>query len=194
MVQEQKEYLLQTACWSDVHPGNVLGQPAVVKSFDLARIPLEDIKAPILSKFTMLVTRQGPVSGLAAFFDTAFKGAEDNPAETEVCLKGSLNGCFCKKKLSCSNHCDPFVNNTVTTLRPAQVILNTAPDVTGATHWGQLTFQLHPPIDAQPGDSLHAEIEMVRQVQNPRLYNVRLKITHESPDGQYVSSHVFKID
>lgn len=67
-----------------MHPGNVLGQPAVVKSFDLAKTPLEEIKAPICSKFTMLVTRQGPVSGLAAFFDTAFKGSEGNPAETEV--------------------------------------------------------------------------------------------------------------
>lgn len=84
-LQEQKEYLLQTACWSDVHPGNVLGQPAVVKSFDLATVPLKEIKAPIRSKFTMLVTRQGPVSGLAAFFDTAFKGSATNPAETEVC-------------------------------------------------------------------------------------------------------------
>lgn len=85
LLQEQKEYLLQTACWSDVHPGNVLGQPAVVKAFDLAAVPVEEIKAPIRSKFTMLVTRQGPVSGLAAFFDTAFRGSNSHPAETEVC-------------------------------------------------------------------------------------------------------------
>lgn len=76
----------------------------------------------------------------------------------------------------------------------SQVILNTAPDVTGATHWGQLTFQLHPPIDAYPGDSLLGEIEMVRQAQNPRLYNVSLKLTHESPHGSSTTSHVFKID
>ena len=33
----------------------------------------------------MLVTRQGPVTGLAGFFDTAFKGSKGNPVENEVC-------------------------------------------------------------------------------------------------------------
>jgi hypothetical protein len=83
--QEQLEYLLQTACWSDVHPGNLLGQTSVIKPMDLATVSLDEVKAPIKSSFSMLVTRQGPISGLAGFFDTCFKGSQDNPLENEVC-------------------------------------------------------------------------------------------------------------
>jgi hypothetical protein len=82
--QEQREYLLHTACWSDVHPGNVLGQTAVIKHMDLVEVSLDEVKAPIISSFSMLVTRQGPVTGLAGFFDTAFKGSTANPVEYEV--------------------------------------------------------------------------------------------------------------
>ena len=83
--QEQREYLLHTASWSDVHPGNVLGQTSVIKHMDLCEVGLEEVKAPIASSFSMLVTRQGPVTGLAGFFDTAFKGSKGNPVENEVC-------------------------------------------------------------------------------------------------------------
>jgi hypothetical protein len=83
--QEQREYLLHTACWSDVHPGNILGQTSVIKHMDLVKVGLEEVKAPINSSFSMLVTRQGPVTGLAGFFDTAFKGSPGNPVEYEVC-------------------------------------------------------------------------------------------------------------
>lgn len=96
-----------------MHPGNVLGQPAVVKCFDLARIPLEDVKAPIVSKFTMLVTRQGPVSGLAAFFDTAFKGAEDNPAETEVCFERHLALMQVRNSVLYADHRHMLVSSTM---------------------------------------------------------------------------------
>ena len=31
------------------------------------------------------------------------------------------------------------------------VLLSTAPDPTGATHWGQQTFALHPPVECMRG-------------------------------------------
>jgi hypothetical protein len=81
---EQREYLHQTATWTDIHPGNLLGQAALIKSMDLAKISLEEVKAPIKHSFEMLVTRHGPITGLAGFFDCAFKGSENNPTEDAV--------------------------------------------------------------------------------------------------------------
>jgi hypothetical protein len=76
-----------------------------------------------------------------------------------------------------------------------QVVLTTAPDVAGGTHWGQLTFQLHPAIHAEPGDTLHCKFEMVRQSQNSRLLNVRMSLTLNTAAGESSTSHhVYKID
>ena len=82
--QEERDSLLHTATWSVVDPGNVLGQTAVAKEMDLGDVALEDVKAPVASSFSMEVTHQGPVTGLAGFFDTAFRGSKGNPVETEV--------------------------------------------------------------------------------------------------------------
>jgi type I protein arginine methyltransferase len=80
-----------------------------------------------------------------------------------------------------------------------QVVLTTAPDVSGATHWGQLTFQLHPPINAEPGDRLRCSMEMVRQEKNNRLLHVKMNTKLEGqseyvhqPDA--VREMAFKID
>jgi type I protein arginine methyltransferase len=78
------------------------------------------------------------------------------------------------------------------------VILSTAPDASGATHWGQLTFQLHPPVHAEPGDVLKCAFEMVRQAQNNRLLHVRLTLHVEGDSEAAQASHpqkyVYKID
>jgi hypothetical protein len=83
---EQREYLHQTASWSDVHPGNLLGKSAVIKEFDLRTISLEEVKGPIRSEFVMHVTRPGLIQGLAGFFDSSFKGSPANPTDQEVGL------------------------------------------------------------------------------------------------------------
>ena len=54
-----------------------------------------------------------------------------------------------------------------------QVLLSTAPDPTGATHWGQQTFSLHPAIDCAPGDAIEGTITVVRKKENHRLMEVR---------------------
>lgn len=53
-----------------------------------------------------------------------------------------------------------------------QVLLSTAPDPTGATHWGQQTFSLHPAIDCAPGDAVEGTITVVRKKENHRLMEV----------------------
>eukprot|EP00798_Chlamydomonas_sp_ICE-L_P031985 gene31985-33911_t len=55
-----------------------------------------------------------------------------------------------------------------------EIKLSTAPDPTGATHWGQQTFYIHPAIECASGDSLKCTIEVGRQKENHRLLNVRL--------------------
>lgn len=68
-----------------------------------------------------------------------------------------------------------------------QVILSTAPDVSGATHWGQLTFQLNPPINALPGDKLRCSMDIVRQEKNNRLLHVRM-IVRQVGESEYAQS------
>ena len=82
--QEQHEYLHQTASWSDVHPGNLLGKTAVIKTFDLRTIGLDDVKGAISADFELLVTRTGPIQGLLGFFDSSFEGSPENPTEHKV--------------------------------------------------------------------------------------------------------------
>mmetsp|Transcript_16149 Transcript_16149/g.44989 ORF Transcript_16149/g.44989 Transcript_16149/m.44989 type:complete len:444 (+) Transcript_16149:225-1556(+) len=56
-----------------------------------------------------------------------------------------------------------------------QVLLTTAPDATGATHWGQQTFFLNPPLECGAGDSIRMTIEINRKKENHRLMSVLVK-------------------
>ncbi|KAI3428836.1 hypothetical protein D9Q98_007653 [Chlorella vulgaris] len=56
-----------------------------------------------------------------------------------------------------------------------EVVLSTAPDPTGATHWGQQSFFLHPPVDCAEGDVLAVEIDVVRRKDNQRLMDVKIQ-------------------
>ena len=100
---EQRDYLLQTATWSDVHPGNLLGQSAVLKEFDLQTISMEEVQAPIRSTFELLVTRPGPIQGLAGFFDATFRGSLQQPAEQEARCCSSAARALCVHRLGRSS-------------------------------------------------------------------------------------------
>lgn len=63
------------------------------------------------------------------------------------------------------------------------VELSTAPDPTGATHWGQLSFFVHPPIQCDQGDKLVCSITISRKKENHRLMNVNLKCRVEPLPG-----------
>jgi hypothetical protein len=56
------------------------------------------------------------------------------------------------------------------------VKLSTAPDPTGATHWGQQVFYVNPPIDCAPNDALAATMTLTRKKENHRLLKVELKV------------------
>lgn len=222
---EQRDYLLQTATWSDVHPGNLLGQSAVLKEFDLQTISMDEVQGSIRSSFELLVTRPGPIQGLAGFFDATFRGSLQQPAEQEArprspppqrtparsrachpararCTRAAASGervaftlLRCRTQACIAPEARPCSSRQA---RDMQVVLSTAPDASGATHWGQLTFQLHPPISAAPGDRLRCDMDMVRQEKNNRLLHVKLKIKLEG-DSEYaqnatVRECAYKID
>ena len=58
----------------------------------------------------------------------------------------------------------------------ADVVLSTAPDPTGATHWGQQTFYASPGVQAAAGDRLAASIKVGRRADNHRLLQVALGV------------------
>jgi len=78
--REQRDYCVNTASWTDVHPGQMLGHAAVLKEYDLGQVSLEEIKAPLHSTFSLPVARSGPIQGFVGFFDTSFRGSPQNPA------------------------------------------------------------------------------------------------------------------
>jgi protein arginine N-methyltransferase 1 len=67
------------------------------------------------------------------------------------------------------------------------VKLSTAPDATGATHWGQQVFMLHPPIDCAPGDNLTVSTVISRREDNHRLLKVTMDVGVEGSSA-YASS------
>lgn len=56
------------------------------------------------------------------------------------------------------------------------VKLSTAPDPTGATHWGQQVFYVNPPVDCAPNDMLSATLTLTRKKENHRLLKVEMKV------------------
>ncbi|KAK3128361.1 hypothetical protein QOZ80_6BG0460520 [Eleusine coracana subsp. coracana] len=58
-----------------------------------------------------------------------------------------------------------------------EVMLNTAPDEHGGTHWGQQVFLLTPSLRVSKGDSVNISFSMVRSKENHRLMD--MEFTYE---------------
>ena len=136
--QEQLEYFTRTGQWADVHPESLVGEPAVIKEYDLKTVTLEELKAPLVSDFVMRLNVEGPVEGFCGWFDTDFHGSEETPAEWPSTL-------------------------------------STAPDETGATHWGQQLFQVSPNVWGKAGDESECGFEMRRRKDNQRLLEIDMR-------------------
>lgn len=144
--KEQVEYYSQTSAWCDVHPSQLLGPSVCFKSYDLLKVTLDELKAPLTASFSMPLTESGSVEAFAGFFDVTFAGSPENPTDNPI-------------------------------------ILSTAPDPTGATHWGQQCFFLHPSLPGESGDAISCEIEIHRRSDNHRLMSVALKHSLISSNG-----------
>lgn len=133
--KEQLEYFTRTGQWADVHPESLIGEPALIKSYDLKTVTLDELKAPLVSEFSMRLNVDGPVEGFCGWFDTDFLGSEETPAEWPSTL-------------------------------------STAPDETGATHWGQQLFQVSPNLMGRAGSEIKCTFEMRRRKDNQRLLEI----------------------
>ncbi|TVU12692.1 hypothetical protein EJB05_46346 [Eragrostis curvula] len=58
-----------------------------------------------------------------------------------------------------------------------EVMLNTAPDENGGTHWGQQVFLLTPSLSVSKGDNVKVSFSMVRSKENHRLMD--MEFTYE---------------
>ncbi len=56
-----------------------------------------------------------------------------------------------------------------------EILLSTAPDPTGATHWGQQSFTVWPAVQCASGDSIECHIDVSRRKDNHRLMDVQLQ-------------------
>jgi protein arginine N-methyltransferase 1 len=63
------------------------------------------------------------------------------------------------------------------------VTLTTAPDPTGATHWGQQSFYCVPAIECAAGGTIRASIKVDRRQDNHRLLAVELGAKVEGQPG-----------
>lgn len=64
-----------------------------------------------------------------------------------------------------------------------EILLSTAPDPTGATHWGQQSFTVWPSVDCAPGDRVECQIDISRRKENHRLMDVQLKHQVKGPSA-----------
>ncbi|EFJ04382.1 hypothetical protein SELMODRAFT_267887 [Selaginella moellendorffii] len=86
--EEQKKYYLQTSLWSNLYPGQVIGDPVVVKEIDCSNATLQDIAA-VKSRFSFTLSGSDRLCGFAGWFDVHFRGNASNPADKEVELTTS---------------------------------------------------------------------------------------------------------
>jgi hypothetical protein len=142
---------INNSAWTDIHPSQLLGPPAVFKKYDLLKVTVDELQAGISERFEMAVAADGPVDAFTGWFDVQFKGSPENPAD-------------------------------------ADVVLSTAPDPTGATHWGQQTFYASPAVQAAAGDTLAATITVGRRADNHRLLQVGLGVQVNGPSAAAAQS------
>lgn len=64
-----------------------------------------------------------------------------------------------------------------------EILLSTAPDPTGATHWGQQSFTVWPAVECAPGDRIECQIDVSRRKDNHRLMDVQLKHQVKGPSA-----------
>ncbi len=79
---------LQTSAWSDISPSQILGPPAVLASFDLNTVTLEDIQRPKANWEMVLedCSADTAVDAFLGWFDVDFRGSDANPAPSPVTL------------------------------------------------------------------------------------------------------------
>jgi type I protein arginine methyltransferase len=151
---EQRLYYLETSAWADVAPGDLVGPPACIAEFDLATVTAAELAAPLKGSFRL------PLEGGEGGGNEGGSSA----AETDAVTVDAFVGWF-----------DVTFAGSTAAPAPHAVVLSTAPDEAGCTHWGQQVFPLSPAVRGCPGDSLSGAITISRRSDNHRLMTVELE-------------------
>ncbi|MCJ1422141.1 hypothetical protein MMC29_000020 [Sticta canariensis] len=132
--QEQRDYYLSTSAWADVHPSQLQGPPACFKQYDLHTLTLAELAAPLEHPPNApLIPRtlcDHPFRMQASF-------------ALDILDSGNIN--------AMAGFFDVQFRGSAENPADFDVLLSTAPDPTGSTHWGQQTFALHPPVECTRG-------------------------------------------
>lgn len=83
---EQRKYYLETACFANLLPKQVVGNGRPILSLDLHTLTVEDLTHPAPQTCSVRIDKAGPVEGFTGYFDTWFRGSKENPVEEEVKL------------------------------------------------------------------------------------------------------------
>ena len=154
---EETEYSLQTSQWAEVYPSQLAGVGAPMLELDLNTCTVADIEV-IKANVTMQISMPAGLDGDDE--DTAMGEAAEAPA-AEQPLQGIVGWFDVEFRGS--------EKNPAQQLHPP-VVLSTAPDASGATHWGQQLFPVAPgAVTVRDGDVLHAEVKLERREENHRL-------------------------
>lgn len=165
--QEQLDYFSKTAAWTDVHPSQVVGSAACFKAYDLHTVTLEELKAPLkvggwggargargVGWLHQGLVRQRAVEGFSGCWNgchVAFRRLQARRGGAPACqphpcpppppplpqasfqmrvLEDGPVDAFC-------GWFDTQFKGSAENATTTEVTLSTAPDPTGATHWGQ---------------------------------------------------------
>uniref|UniRef100_A0ACD6A500 Uncharacterized protein n=1 Tax=Avena sativa TaxID=4498 RepID=A0ACD6A500_AVESA len=81
---EHEKFYLKSSIWNNLHPNQVIGQPAVIKEMDCLTATVEEIRE-VRAHASLPINRDRTrVAALAGWFDVHFRGSQQNPAAEEV--------------------------------------------------------------------------------------------------------------
>ncbi|XP_051113740.1 protein arginine N-methyltransferase PRMT10 [Andrographis paniculata] len=81
---EQRKYYLQTSAWSNLHPKQIIGTPAIIKEIDCLTVNVDDIRTISTSISSSISEENLRFCGFAGWFDVHFRGSDQNPVQKEV--------------------------------------------------------------------------------------------------------------
>jgi protein arginine N-methyltransferase 1 len=146
----------------------------------------------------MDIVEGGPVQAFCGWFDVQFKGSDESPADTPVTLTTAPDptggflmgrGCVVFFGWALQGRGPPDKRNlmlrlALSTSNPSQQPPSTIHyPIPGATHWGQQSFYVVPPVECSAGERLKASIKVDRRKDNHRLLAVEMGVGVEGQPG-----------
>ncbi len=84
--KEQKDYFIYSSLWTELRPEHLIGEPKILKRFDLNTCTLEDVEMVHTVPFDITVPFPVQISGFAGWFTVDFAGSEGLPVKRRVVL------------------------------------------------------------------------------------------------------------